>query len=53
MTVEQVCLVVALNLLVGIFIARSGKFRTTASARLILGALILSGFAMIWRSLML
>lgn len=53
MTVEQICLVVVLNLLVGSFIARLGKFRSTASASLILIVMILTGFAMIWRSFML
>ena len=52
MTIEQVCLVVVLNLLIGIFIARLGNVRTTPSASLILVAMILTGFAMIWRSLM-
>jgi hypothetical protein len=53
MTVEQICLVVVLKLLVGSFVARLGKFRSTASASLILIATILTGCAMIWRSFML
>ena len=41
------------NLLVGSFIARLDKFRSMASTGLILIAMILIGFAMIWRSFML
>lgn len=53
MTIEQFCLVVVLNLLIGIFIARLRHLRTPPSASLILVAMILTGFAMIWRSLMI
>ena len=53
MTIEQVCLVVVLNLLIGIFIARLANLRTTTFATLILVAMILTGFSMIWRSLMI
>lgn len=51
MSVEQVCLIVVLNLLIGTFIAYSRKIRATASASLILLVMILAGFAMIFRSL--
>jgi hypothetical protein len=52
MTIEQVCLVVVLNLLIGSFITRLRRLRTHRSASFILVAMILTGFAMIWRSLM-
>jgi hypothetical protein len=51
MTIEQVCLVVVLNLLIGIFIARLRTLRTTTFTSSILVAMIVIGFAMIWRSL--
>ena len=51
MTIEQVCLVVVLNLLIGIFIARLRTLCTTTSTSSVLVAMILIGFAMIWRSL--
>lgn len=53
MTVGQVCLVIVLNLLIGTFVARLGNLYTTTLASLILVAMILAGFAMIWRSLII
>lgn len=51
MTIEQVCLVVALNLLAGTFIAWRTPPRRSAAASAILLAMIVLGFALMWRSL--
>ena len=51
MIIEQVCLIVALNLLAGTFLARRMPSRRSDLASAILLALILLGFALMWRSL--
>ena len=51
MSVEQFCLLIVLNLLVGTFIARLERSRATGSVGMTLVAMILTGFAIIWRSL--
>jgi hypothetical protein len=50
MSVEQVCLVVALNLLAGTLMAWRARSRSSASGSVILLAMILLGFALLWRS---
>lgn len=51
MSIEQVCLVVALNLLAGTFIAwRTPPRRGSVTSALLL-AMIVLGFALMWRSL--
>ncbi|WP_162560589.1 hypothetical protein [Methylobacterium durans] len=50
MSIEQVCLIIALNLLAGTFIAWQARARERVLGSLILLATILLGFAMLWRS---
>jgi hypothetical protein len=52
MSIEQVCLVIALNLLAGTFIAWRTPPRRSALESVILLAMIVLGFALIWRSLL-
>lgn len=52
MTIEQVCLIVALNLLAGTFLAWRMPSRRTDLASAALLALILVGFGLMWRSLL-
>ncbi|WP_162560756.1 hypothetical protein [Methylobacterium durans] len=51
MTIAQVCLIIALNLLAGTFLAWHQRPRSSASGGLLLLAMILLGFALMWRSL--
>ena len=50
MSIEQVCLIIALNLLAGTFLAWQARARKYVLGSLILLATILFGFAMLWRS---
>ena len=52
MSIEQVCLVIALNLLAGTFLAWRMPPRGSALASAILLAMILLGFVLVWRSLL-
>ena len=51
MSIEQVCLIVALNLLAGTFLAWQKRRHTSGAGNLVLLTMIFLGFAMIWRSL--
>lgn len=51
MSIEQVCLVIAINLLAGTFLAWCARPRRSSSVSLILFVMILLGFALMWRSL--
>ena len=50
MTLKQVCLVIAINLLAGTFLGWRKHAHGGAGASLVLIAMILLGFAMIWQS---
>ncbi len=50
MSIEQVCLIIALNLLAGTFLAWQASNRMSVFGSLILLATIVLGFAMLWRS---
>ena len=52
MSIEQVCLVIAVNLLAGTFLAWRMPPRGSAFASAILLTMILLGFALMWRSLL-
>ena len=52
MSIEQVFLIVALNLLVGAFLAWRMPPGGSALASIILLAMILLGFGLMWRSLL-
>jgi hypothetical protein len=52
MSIEQVCLIVALNLLAGTFLAWRMPSRRSDLASAVLLALIILGFGLMWRSLL-
>ena len=52
MSIEQVCLIITLNLLASTFLAWRTPPRRGAMASAVLLAMILTGFALIWRSLL-
>lgn len=51
MSIEQVCLVIALNLLAGTFLAWRARPRRSNLGSVVLLMMILLGFVLMWRSL--